>query len=280
MRVDHRLVLPGYFEAAGMTLKDGRFLSDSDLRSGQRLLVMNDDAARKGFPNARAVGQSVRLGDETYEIIGVIADVFQDGARSPVRPNVYALYTGRETFGRTGFAIFVRPAPGASNLAPQLRDAALNVGPKAVVDRIQPGSAFVAEEMMMPRQRMQLLGLVGAVGLALTLVGIFSVTSFAVVRRTREIGVRMALGARPASAVGAIMRDAAWPVAIGLVIGLTGAYFLTRVMVTFLFNTTPQDPVTFAMSSLLLAVAAVIATWWPARHAARIDPVTALRADT
>jgi ABC-type antimicrobial peptide transport system permease subunit len=148
-----------------------------------------------------------------------------------------------------------------------------------VVDRIQPGSAFVAEEMTMPRRQMQLLGLVGVVGLALTLVGIFSVTSFAVVRRTREIGVRMALGARPASAVGAIMRDAVWPVAIGLVTGLAGAYFLTRVMATFLFNTTPQDPVSFAVASVLLAVAAVIATWWPARRAATIDPVTALRAD-
>ena len=131
----------------------------------------------------------------------------------------------------------------------------------------------------MPRRRMQLLSLVGAVGLALTLVGIFSVTSFAVVRRTREIGVRMALGARPASAVGAIMRDAAWPVAIGLLAGLTGAYFLTRVMSTFLFETTPQDPATFAAASLLLALAAAIATWWPARRAATIDPVTALRAE-
>ena len=279
VRVDHRLVLPGYFEAAGMTVKDGRVLSDSDLRAGRPVLVMNLTAAKKLYPGSRAVGQHPRLGDQTYEVIGVIADVLQDGARSPVRPNVYALYTGRETFGRSGFAIFVRPAPGASNLAKQLREAALSVGPKAVVDRIQPGSAFVAEEMTMPRRQMQLLGLVGIVGLALTLVGIFSVTSFAVVRRTREIGVRMALGARPASAVSAIMRDAVWPVAIGLVTGLAAAYFLTRVMATFLFNTTPQDPVSFALASLLLAVAALIATWWPARRAATIDPVTALRAD-
>lgn len=279
VRVDHRLILPGYFEAAGMTVKDGRVLTDSDLRGGRPVLVMNDTAARKLFPGARAVGQHVRLGDQTMEVVGVIADVLQDGARSPVRPNVYALYTGRETFGRSGFAIFVRPAPGASNLAAQLREAALNAGPKAVVDRIQPGSAFVAEEMTMPRRQMQLLGLVGVVGLALTLVGIFSVTSFAVVRRTREIGVRMALGARPASAVGAIMRDAAWPVAIGLLAGLTGAYFLTRVMATFLFETTPQDPATFAAAGLLLALAAAIATWWPARRAATIDPVTALRAE-
>ena len=132
---------------------------------------------------------------------------------------------------------------------------------------------------MMPRRRMQLLGLVGAVGLAMTLVGIFSVTSYAVARRTREIGVRMALGAPPASAVGAIMRDAAWPLTIGLLAGLTGAYFLTRVMSAFLFETTTHDPISFAAAATVLGVAALAATWWPARRAAMIDPVTALRAE-
>jgi ABC-type antimicrobial peptide transport system permease subunit len=176
-------------------------------------------------------------------------------------------------------AIFVRPTPGATNLAAQLRDIAMRVGPTVVVERIRPGSAFVADDVVMPRRRMELLGLVGAVGLALTLVGIFSVTSYAVVRRTREIGVRMALGARPSSAVTAIMRDAAWPIAGGLLAGLTGAYFLTRVMETFLFQTAPQDPPTFVVAALVLALAAVAATWWPARRAATIDPVTALRAE-
>ena len=279
IRVDHRLVLPGYFEAVGMTIRDGRFLADSDVSSDRPVVVINESAAKKLFPGTRAVGQVVSFDKLRPEIVGVIADVLQDGARWPTRPNVYAPYTGRESLGRAPFAIFVRPASGVSNLAGQLREAALRIGPKVVVDQIRPGSAFVAEEAAMPRRRMQLMGLVGAVGLAITLVGIFSVTSYAVVRRTREIGVRMALGARPASAVAAIMRDAAWPLAIGLLAGLSGAYFLTRVMTTFLFKTTPQDPITFAGASLLLFVAALAATWWPARRAALIDPVTALRAE-
>ena len=279
VRVDHRLVLPGYFEAAGMTVKDGRLLTDSDLAAGRTVLVINDSAAKKLFPGVRAVGQVVPFDQKTFEIVGVIADVLQDGARSPSRPNVYALYTGKESIGRSPFAVFVRPAPGAANLASQLRETALRIGPKVVVDHVRPGSAFVSEEVTMPRRRMQLLGLVGGVGLAMTLVGIFSVTSYAVVRRTREIGVRMALGARPGAAVATIIRDAAWPVAIGLLGGLVGAYFLTRVMTTFLFKTTPQDPATFAAVTLLLLVAALTATWWPARRAAMIDPVTALRTE-
>ncbi|MEO6223875.1 MAG: ABC transporter permease [Vicinamibacterales bacterium] len=279
VRVDHRLVLPGYFEAAGMKIADGRLLTESDISSGRPVLVINNAAVRKLFSGARAVGQIVPLAGQTYEIVGVIADVLQDGARSPVRPNVYAPYTGREELSRAPYVIFVRPVPGAGNLASQLRETALRIGPKVVVDHIRPGSAFVSEELTMPRQRMQLLGLVGVVGLAMTLVGIFSVTSYAVVRRTREIGVRMALGARPISAVAAIMRDAMWPVAIGLLAGLTGAFFLTRVMSSFLFETNPQDAATFASASLLLIVAAFAATWWPARRAAMIDPVTALRAD-
>jgi predicted permease len=279
VRVDHRLVLPGYFEAAGMKVIDGRLLTDADLSSGRSALVINNAAARKLFSGVRAVGQTVPLGEQSYEIVGVIADVLQDGARSPVRPNVYAHYTGREELSRAPFVIFVRPTSGATNLASQLRETALHIGPRAVVDHIRPGSAFVAQEATMPRQRMQLLGLVGAVGLVITLVGIFSVTSYAVARRTREIGVRMALGARPASAVAAIMRDAAWPVAIGLLAGLMGAYFLTGVMSSFLFNTTPHDPFSFAAAAVVLCLAALAATWWPARRAARIDPVTALRAD-
>lgn len=279
VRVDHRLVLPGYFEAAGMKLIDGRFLADADVTSGRPVLVVNQAAARKLFPGSRAVGQLAPLDKQPFEVVGVIADVLQDGARSPVRANVYAPYTGRETLGRSPFAIFVRPAPGVADLPNRLRETALRIGPTAVVDRIQRGTAFVAEEVTMPRRRMQLLGLVGAVGLALTLVGIFSVTSYAVVRRTREIGVRMALGARPTAAVVSIMRDVAWPLAIGLVAGLAGAYFLTRVMTSFLFQTTPRDPVTFLAAGVGLALAALAATWWPARRAAAIDPVTALRAD-
>jgi putative ABC transport system permease protein len=126
---------------------------------------------------------------------------------------------------------------------------------------------------------MLLLTMLGLFGLLLTLVGIFSMTAYAVARRTREIGVRMAFGARPVQVVGVMIRDAMWPVAIGLGAGLAGTYYATRLITSFLFETPPHDPVTLATVVALLAAAACLAAWLPARRAAAVDPVAALRAE-
>jgi ABC-type antimicrobial peptide transport system permease subunit len=126
---------------------------------------------------------------------------------------------------------------------------------------------------------MLLLTLLGLFGLLLTLVGIFSMTAYAVARRTREIGVRVAFGARPAQVVGVMIRDAAWPVGIGLVAGLAATYYATRVIRSFLFQTAPHDPATLVAVVALLGVAACFAAWLPARRAASVDPLAALRAE-
>ena len=126
---------------------------------------------------------------------------------------------------------------------------------------------------------MLLLAMLGVFGLLLTLVGIFSMTAYAVARRTREIGVRVAFGARPGQVVGVMIRDAAWPVAFGLVAGLAGTYYATRLITSFLFQTEPYDPATLVGVVALLAVAAGFAAWLPARRAAAVDPVLALRAE-
>ena len=121
--------------------------------------------------------------------------------------------------------------------------------------------------------------MLGVFGLLLTLVGIFSMTAYAVARRTREIGVRVAFGARPAQVVNAIILDAVWPVAFGLVAGLAGTYYATRIITSFLFQTQPHDPPTLAAVVIVLAAAAGLAAWLPARRAVAVDPVAALRAD-
>ena len=126
---------------------------------------------------------------------------------------------------------------------------------------------------------MLLLTLLGAFGLLLTLVGIFSMTAYAVARRTREIGVRVAFGARPGQVVGVMLRDAAGPVVLGLVGGLAGTYYATRIIASFLFETTPHDPATLLAVVVLLGSAACVAAWVPARRAASVDPLIALRAE-
>jgi putative ABC transport system permease protein len=124
---------------------------------------------------------------------------------------------------------------------------------------------------------MVLLDLLAGLGLVLALVGVFGATAYAVARRTQEIGVRMAFGARAGQVVQVVVRDSIWPVAIGIVVGLAVAVLTTRVIGSFLFETAPTDPVTLVAVASILALSAACAAWIPARRAARVDPVTALR---
>jgi putative ABC transport system permease protein len=173
----------------------------------------------------------------------------------------------------------MRLRDGASLSLDRLKQVAGSVGPRVLVGRARAASDIIGHQVARPRHRMLLLTLLGTFGLLLTLVGIFSMTAYAVARRTREIGVRVAFGARPAQVMRIMIGDAAWPVAFGLVAGLAGSYYATRLISSFLFETRPYDPATLAAASGLLAAAACLAAWLPARRAARVDPVSALRAD-
>ena len=282
VRVDQRLVLPGYFEAIGLPLKAGRFLTDADRTSGRPVVVINELTARQTFGELPPVGRLLPLRDQSPEIVGVVGDFLQDGARSPVRANVYAPYTGKERLNsdtRQPLLVVVRPRGNPAGLQARLREVAQGIGPRVLVDRIRSGDDFVSESVSTPRHRMVLLGLLGGVGLLLTVVGIFSITAFAVVRRTREIGVRMAFGAGKSEVVRAMVRDAIRPVAIGLAAGVTGAYLSTGVLGTLLYETTPHDPIAFVAALTTLGVAAILAAWLPARRAALVDPVHALRTE-
>lgn len=133
------------------------------------------------------------------------------------------------------------------------------VGPSVIVERIRSGRDWFDDQVAAPRQRTTLLSLLGGLGLLLTLVGVFGTTAYAVARRTQEVGIRMALGARVGQMVGAIVLDAAWPVAVGLAIGLAGAFAVSRVIGTFLFEMQPTDPLTFGTVLVVLAATALVA---------------------
>ncbi len=175
--------------------------------------------------------------------------------------------------------VFVRADSSGRGLADDLRRAAHAVGPPVIVERIRFGSDWFSDHVAEPRHRTLLIGLLGGLGLTLTLVGIFGVTAYTVARRTQEIGVRMAFGARPGQVVRAMVGDAAWPMIVGIAVGLAGAYYATRLIESYLFETTPHDPITFAAVALFMATTAIVAAWIPARRAARVDPVHALRAE-
>jgi predicted permease len=278
-RVDERQVLPGFFEAMGFTLTQGRFPTETDRISGRHLVVINEATARGVFGTQPVVGRALPLRTPAPEIIGVVGDILQDGARGARRPNVFRLYRAGVDLGRHGLVIFVRPDGGARPLAGELRAAAHAIGPRVHIDAVRSGDDFLADTVVVPRRRMVLLGLLGGVGLLLTLIGVSSMTAYAVARRTREIGVRVAFGATGRDVVRAVARDAITPVTIGLTTGLVGAYFTTRILASLLYETTPHDPAAFAAAALVLGLTAAIAAWLPARRAASVDPMRALNSD-
>ena len=148
-----------------------------------------------------------------------------------------------------------------------------------IVEEIRSADELFATTIVTPRRRAVLLGLLGGLGLTLALVGVFGMTAYTVTRRTSEIGVRIAFGARPDQVVRTILRDSAVPIACGTIIGVAGAALATRVIESFLFETAPGDPVTLAVVALLLAVTGCLAALVPARRAARVDPALSLRAE-
>ena len=277
-----RQIIPGYFETIGLAAASGRLPVDADLTSAEKTIVLSTSAATQLFPGLPPIGRQVLLSNVPRTVVGVVPDVRHGppGAQR-TEPNVYFTYEPDPTRiarGR-GLTVLVATRPGATLPAADLRRVAASIGPRVIVDRVRSGAELFSEGVSLPRRRTILLSILGGFGLLLSIVGVVGMTSYAVARRTREIGVRMAFGARADQVVRAMLLDSVWPIAIGVGIGVAGAWLSTGVIKSFLYETTPTDPGTLAAVALALALAGVLAAWIPARRAARVDPVSALRAD-
>jgi putative ABC transport system permease protein len=279
-------MLPGYLETLGVTLRQGRFLSEADYASGFRAVVLNESVARALFPDGGAVGRTVvKLGaDDPWTVIGVVGDLRHGGPLVPLtreQQRLQAFFPFAPTASdlSTASTIVVRTSGTVPGLADQLRRTAASIGPRVLVERISRADDLFADRVITPRRRMVLLTLLGALGLTLALVGVFGMTGYAVTRRTPEIGVRMAFGARPDQVVGTIVRDSAVPIAIGVASGAAAALLATRAIESFLFDTTRTDPVVLGAVAMALAVTACIAAVLPAIRAAKVDPAISLRSE-
>lgn len=279
-----RTVLPGYFEAMGVRPLQGRLLEDADRTPGEAALI-NATGNAKYFGGA-AVGHRLETTGPIarhLRIVGVVPDLKHQGPDDRGGAQMYVLpdtHPDNATLVTLTTLAMVMRVHGGGAIAPdRLKQIADSIGPRVLVGRVRSGSELVSQDVELPRHRMLLLSLLGAFGLLLTLVGIFGMTAYAVARRTREIGVRMAIGATPGAVVMMMLGDVAKPVAIGIITGLAGAALATRVIASFLFETTPTDPGTFALAAMTVAAAALVAAWIPSRRALGIDPVSALRAE-
>lgn len=281
-----RRMTAGYFEALGLDPVAGRLPTAAEYASGRRVAVVNQRAAKRLFPDGPVTGRLITFENEPVEVIGVVPDLRNLGPNDRNMPSsmresveLFVMYQPKPADRPEPMVVFVRPKANAAALDERLRQAALNAGSKVIIDRVRTGEDWLDGNVVTPRRRTVLLSLLGGLGLLLTLIGVFGMTAYAVARRTQEIGVRMAFGASTHDVVREMVRDAAWPVAIGLAVGLAGAWAATRVIATFLFETTPTDVPAFAAATALLAFAALVAVWIPARRAAHVDPVTSLRSE-
>jgi len=273
-------ITPEYFNAIGTPLLSGRWLNDADQRENSPLVTLvNETLEKKYFRGSSAIGKRLKFGrpndkDPWVEVVGVVADVKQAGLAKPVQPEVYVPFQQDVTSNAT-FVVRSTGAPEA--LASVARDAVHQIDKDLVLLDVKTLSGAVYESTQSERFRSSVLAGFAAAALLLAGIGIYGVLAYLVALRTREIGIRMALGARVAQLVSLVFRQGMTPVLIGLGAGVLAALALTRLIRTLLFGIDSNDPGTYISTIAILAVVAAAACSLPALRAARVDPVIALR---
>jgi putative ABC transport system permease protein len=272
--IDLNQVSPGYFETMRVPLIRGRFVSDADTRTSAPVLVIDEAAARRYFPAGDALGQPVVV-DGPRTVIGVVGSVRFDGPEATWRTQAFEPLAQSHV---TGATLVVRTARVASGL-PALKRVGWSEFPDLPIPDVRMLDEYVAALTAQRRFNMLLLGLFGVVGVAVAAIGIYGVMAYTVAQRTTEIGIRLALGAAPRAIERTILGSATVYLAGGLALGTVGALALARLVESFLFHTTSHDLLVYASALALLAMAGLTAAFLPARRAARIDPLSALRAE-
>ena len=274
--VSIRRVTFDYHRALGIPLRSGRYFEATDRASAPKVVVLNESAARKYFPGEDAVGKTVELNDANQTVVGVVGDVYQSSLETEPMTEVYVPITQAPS----GFAeLVIRTSGDPYDLVPAVRSAVLAVLPDVPLRNVRTMEEVIARRVAQRRLNMLLLGLFGVLGLVISAVGIYGVMAYTVSQRTREIGVRMALGASRASVIGMVMLKASTLVVIGLVLGGVAAWVLSGTASSFLFRLEHHDLRAFAVALATLAIAALVASAIPARRAASVDPMIALRAE-
>jgi predicted permease len=268
-------VSEGYFATIGARMVEGREFTARDNGSAPPVIVVNQAFARRHFPGRRAAGQYLLIGGEgRAEIIGVVNDIRQVAVAEPAQP---ALYLHNLQNSRVKTTIVARTAGDPLAMAPAVRAAIWEIEPQQPITTTFTFADAVSRALARPRLLAVLLGAFGIVGLALGAIGIYGLLASSVSEQRREIGVRMALGARPEQVRASVVRRGVIVTAVGVAIGLAGAIGLSRFLATVLYGVGPLDPVTFAgMAAVLMGVAAA-ASWLPARRASALSPLDALR---
>ncbi|MBZ5560963.1 MAG: ABC transporter permease [Acidobacteriia bacterium] len=276
LAADFRDVSPSYFGTMGIPLLEGRVFTDHDNADGPWVVIIDETLARRFFPNQDAIGKHVYFSDPSRarEIVGVVGGVRDTGFDQQPRPTIYLPYlqTGDQTM-----SLVVRTDSPPAAILPSIKKAIWSVDKDQPVFNIRTMDEIVAGIVSAQRLAFALLGVFAFLALALAAVGMYGVTSYAVSQRTHEIGIRMALGAEKSDVLRLVVGHGLALAVAGIAVGIAAALVLTRFMSSILYAVHPADPLTYVGVSLLLGLVAVLASYLPARRAAKVDPMVALR---
>jgi putative ABC transport system permease protein len=273
-RADIRTATPGYFETMKIALLDGRFIDSRDRAGMPGTVVINETMARRYFAGENPIGKVVRNPHGKGEVVGVVGDVKHYGLDSEPRAELFMPAWQQPL---NGMALIVRTASDPKGFVASIRHEVLEVDAEQPIFDVSAMVDVVSRSVFLPRVSMLLLIAFAVSALLLAVVGIYGVVSYTVTQRTRELGVRMALGADAANTLRLVLGRSMFLIAGGTACGLIASMAVTRVMSGLLYGVSPLDPIVFAGVSLMLATAGFVASLIPARRATRVDPIVALR---
>ena len=272
-------ISPNYFRAMRIPLKRGRTFTEADRAGTPKVAIVSESCARSQFPGRDALGQHIQVGGrddkrEWLTIVGIAGDVRQYGLDQP--PNM-EVYLAQAQDVRFGYNLAVRTAGDPRSVEKSVQDAVLSADATQPVYRVKPLEDYMSHTLAARTFTLALLGLFGLVALALAAVGVYGVISYTVSQRTREVGIRMALGADRSMVLAMVLRQGLTLIACGTALGVCASAVLTRFLLSLLYEVRPTDLTSAVATSVGLAAVALLAAYLPARRATRIDPISALR---
>jgi predicted permease len=283
------VVVGDYLETMGIGVERGRAPGVEDVAGSRLVATVNQAFARAFLPGRDPLGQRLTFGDgiedvEWREIVGVVADVHHDGLTKAAEPEVYvpaAQLTPEfwSIFTPTPLSFVVRTVLPLESVAPALKAAVRDVDADQPISRLRPVGELVSDSMARFRFSMLLLTIFGGLALCLAVVGVYGLMAYSVSQRTRELGIRLALGARAVVVCGMVLRQGLVMAVAGIVLGLVGALALTRLLTAQLFGVSPTDPGVITAMAATLAAVSLVACLIPALRATRVDPMVALRSE-
>jgi putative ABC transport system permease protein len=285
--VQFRMITPDYFNVMKIAVRQGRVFTDADNAAAPPVALVNEAFVQRFFkgqnPFAQQLSIGRRLDDPQRQVIGVVSDMKQHGLDRPAPPMVFVpipqmpdkLMASVRAFTPAYFTVRAAVTPASLSAAVKREIATLD--PALALAQVSSMEEITARSVATPRFYMLLLGLFAGLGLLLAVVGIYGVTSYGVAQRTNEIGLRLALGAQAGDVIRLVLKQGLALASGGVALGLLASFALTRLLKTMLFGVSATDPLTFVLIGLLLLAVALLACWMPARRAAKVDPLLALR---